>query len=163
MPNDAVNYLEEFLLAGRVTFSAQNVTIPATEPVILALADSTIKMVPAFQRVGRASDVWALNVGEVRGQYFEGSVFERDYREVHPFEAYTVHNKRASSDDDNPSPRTISVRMLMGQDATGIVDLRWQKDDGMGERWYSIDGRRLQQKPSKKGVYVKNGKKIVVK
>ena len=51
----------------------------------------------------------------------------------------------------------------MGQDATGIADLRWQKDDGMGERWYSIDGRRQQQKPIKKGVYIKNGKKIVVK
>ena len=32
-----------------------------------------------------------------------------------------------------------------------------------GETWYDLNGRRLQSKPSRKGVYIMNGKKVVVK
>jgi hypothetical protein len=31
------------------------------------------------------------------------------------------------------------------------------------EVWYTIDGRRLDRKPNAKGLYIVNGKKIVVK
>jgi hypothetical protein len=34
------------------------------------------------------------------------------------------------------------------------------KNDGA---WYTLDGRKLQQKPAKKGVYIVNGRKTVVK
>ena len=32
-----------------------------------------------------------------------------------------------------------------------------------GEAWYSLDGRRLSQKPSRAGVYINNGVKVVIK
>jgi hypothetical protein len=32
-----------------------------------------------------------------------------------------------------------------------------------GEAWYSLDGRKLSGKPAQKGVYINNGKKIVMK
>ena len=155
MPNDEVNYAEEFNLSGRVTFTAQEVTIPVTEPVTLALADSTIKMVPAFQSIGRASDVWALNVGESRDQYLEGSVFERDYREVRPFEAYTVHT------GEGPAPRFVPVMEISG--TTGIEGVRGLMSDDRGENWYDLNGRRLQSKPSQKGVYLHDGRKVVIR
>jgi hypothetical protein len=155
MPNDSENYAEAFNLAGRVTFVAQEVTIPVTEPVTLALADSTIKMVPVFQSVVRSSDVWAINVGETRGQYFEGSVFERDYREVRPFEAYTVHTS------DGSAPRFVPIREIGG--ATGIEDVRGLMYDGRGDSWYDLNGRRLQQKPTQKGVYMNNGRKVIIR
>ena len=31
------------------------------------------------------------------------------------------------------------------------------------EDWYSLDGRKLGKKPTKAGIYIKNGKKVVVK
>jgi hypothetical protein len=31
------------------------------------------------------------------------------------------------------------------------------------ERWYTLDGRRLPSPPVRKGIYIKNGEKIVVK
>ena len=153
MPNDVVNYPEEFNLSGKVTFSAVNVTVPVTSPVTLALADNTIMMVPAFQRVGRSSEVWALNVGEARSQYFEGSTFERDYREVRPFEAYTVHR------GNGPAPRFVPVMEFGG--TTGIEDLTPSFSKGEGT-WYDLNGRRLQQKPTRKGVYILNGSKRVI-
>jgi hypothetical protein len=30
-------------------------------------------------------------------------------------------------------------------------------------QWYTVDGRKLQGKPTKKGMYILNGKKVVVK
>lgn len=50
-------------------------------------------------------------------------------------------------------------------DATGIVSMeegRGIKEDGTGE-WYSLDGRQLNAQPTRKGIYVKDGKKVVIK
>ena len=154
MPNSE-EYTADYNLNGRVTFSAQNVDVPATVTHTLALADSSIVMVPAMQRKERSSSVWALNVGEVRGQYFEGSVFERDYREVRPFEAYTVHRQ----ENGQPAPRYVPL-MDIGE-TTGIETI----DHGplTIDRWYDLEGRKLQGKPTQKGVYISNGRKVVVK
>jgi len=32
-----------------------------------------------------------------------------------------------------------------------------------GESWFSLDGRRLGGKPAKAGLYIRNGKKVVIK
>jgi hypothetical protein len=31
------------------------------------------------------------------------------------------------------------------------------------EEWYTLDGKRLDGKPSQKGLYLRNGKKVVIK
>ena len=154
MPN-STEYTDLYNLSGRVTFSSQNITVPATTPEVLALADSSIVMMPTTLRVNRSSSVWAINVGEVRGQYLEGSVFERDYREVRPFEAYTVHRS------NGPAPRFVPI-VEMDSDATGIEDVRGLMSDGRGDQWYDLKGNKLQQKPTRKGVYILNGRKVVV-
>ena len=48
---------------------------------------------------------------------------------------------------------------------TGIISLTPDpspKGEG-SEYWYSLDGRRLDTKPTKKGVYINNGRRIVIK
>ncbi len=45
--------------------------------------------------------------------------------------------------------------------ATGIESLTPALSEGEGA-WYTIDGKKLQQKPTKKGIYIVNGKKMVV-
>lgn len=54
----------------------------------------------------------------------------------------------------------------IGDDGTtGIIELKdgrkegWKSDDA----WYTLDGRRLQGQPTAKGVYVVNGKKVIIK
>jgi surface protein len=157
MPNNSEAYYAEYNLSGKVTFTAQDVTVPVTASVTLARADSTIKMVPAFQSIGRSSDVWAINVGETRGQYYEGSVFERDYREVRPFEAYTIHRS------DTPAPRFVPVNTLMGG-TTGIEDVIELMSDDRGEgTWHDLQGRKVANGKLPRGVYIRNGKKTVVR
>ena len=154
MPNSE-EYTSDCNLNGRVTFSAQNIDVPATTTKVLALADSSIVMVPAMQRQSRSSSVWALNVGEVRGQYFEGSVFERDYRTVRPFEAYTIHRQ----ENGQPAPRYVPIQEIAG--TTGIETIN--REPLTLNQWYDMQGRKLEGKPARKGVYISNGKKVVVK
>ena len=154
MPNDEKNYAKEYILKGLVTFSAQNAVVPKTEPTALALADSSVVMMPALQSVGKSSTVWALNVGMERSQYFEGSTFERDYREVRPFEAYTVHRS------DSPAPRFLPINDLMNS-ATGIETI--SNVIMTHDNYYHIDGRKVDGKPTKKGLYITNGRKVVIK
>ena len=48
---------------------------------------------------------------------------------------------------------------------TGIVSMdngQWIMDNEAGA-WYTLDGRKLSQKPIAKGLYINNGKKVVVK
>lgn len=165
MPNSE-EYVKEYNLPGRVTFSSTNIMVPATEPKIQKMTKSSIEMIPTTVAVARSSEVWALNVGQTRDGYSEGSVFVRDYREVRPFEVYTVH-RPVISDDDNPSPQIVSVQQLMGGYATGIEDIEMIPQTGKSGRdssggWWTLDGRKLQGKPTKKGIYIRNGRKQVI-
>ena len=163
MPNNNEVYNADYNLPGKVMFTAQDVVVPVTAPVTLAMADNSVLMVPAFQSVGRSSDVWALNVGEVRGQYLEGSAFERDYREIRPFEAYTVHRS------NTPAPRFVPIKDMTNGDVTGIEDVRGMMSDDRGEgAWYDLNGRKIVNGKSvngklPRGVYIQNGKKVVIK
>ena len=153
MPNSE-EYRPETNLAGQVTFSALNATVPVTEATPVEYG--SIALVPTFQ-TNSHTGVYALNVGEERDGHPEGSVFERNYRAVRPFEAYTEHR-----DNQNPAPQFIMIGGDMGNGTTGIeelVDKRMNTNDS----WYTIDGRRLQGAPAGKGLYIRNGKKVIVR
>lgn len=47
-------------------------------------------------------------------------------------------------------------------DPTGIEDIHVQRTIA-GDAWYTLDGRRLNGQPSTKGLYIHNGKKMIVK
>ncbi len=154
MPNNSV-YPSVYNQNGTITFSSSNVTVPVTSAQNVSGAGVTLRA--AFQSVPQGSGVYALNVGEARGSYPEGSVFEQNYREIRPFQAFTNHNSGA---------RFISVESLGGSgddDTTGIEDLTIVDPELREGSWYSLDGRRLEGRPTKKGVYIKNGKKLVIK
>ena len=46
------------------------------------------------------------------------------------------------------------------EDTTSIDEVRWQMADG---EWYDLQGRRLDSKPTQKGIYIHNGRKVVKK
>ena len=49
--------------------------------------------------------------------------------------------------------------------ATGIEMVKNPQSvvNGQAGKWYTLDGRLLEGQPTKKGMYIHNGKKIVVK
>ena len=53
---------------------------------------------------------------------------------------------------------------IVGPETTGIKTIGSDENAGNGTGWwYSIDGRRLTAAPSAPGIYINNGKKIVIK
>ncbi len=76
-------------------------------------------------------------------------------------EAYT--NARALTRGEE-MPQSIIVRLLdaNGQ-TTSIGSLDMKTGEMEFDGWYSLDGSRLEGKPTKKGLYINNGKKVIIK
>ena len=151
MPN-STEYPEEYKLAGKVTFSAENASVPESNLVIDESSD--IFFAPTFERMEAQQYIYAINVGEERGGHPEGSVFEQNYREVRPFEAYTKHLTGPS--------RFITLDDLDEGFATSIEELKNGKIEELkSKQWYDLNGRRV-LRPSK-GVFIRNGKQVIFK
>ena len=63
-------------------------------------------------------------------------------------------------------PETIKVRLISANgDVNAIGTISTKTGEGTIDNgaWYSLDGRRIEGKPSTKGIYVNNGKKVVIK
>ena len=73
-----------------------------------------------------------------------------------------VYMENPNYDAPSPSPAPANLRIAWGN-VTGIEDGRWKMDDGRSDRWYTLDGRCLIGKPTAKGLYIVNGKKVVIK
>ena len=52
---------------------------------------------------------------------------------------------------------------MVFDDATGITTTNYTNFTNSDDAWYSLDGRRLQGKPAKSGIYVNNGRKVAIK
>ena len=73
-------------------------------------------------------------------------------------------NKAYLKVNGNGNPQSIQFRHSIdgGAETTGINESLVNSEE-VNSVWYDLNGRRLQGKPSQKGVYIKNGKKIVIK
>ena len=72
---------------------------------------------------------------------------------------------RAAAATDN-LPQSITVRLVSRSGETtaiGEIDTKTGKMTFDSEAWYTLDGVRLSGKPSRKGIYINNGRKIVIK
>ena len=71
---------------------------------------------------------------------------------------------RAAATDD--LPQSITVRLVSSSGETtaiGTLDTKTGEVSFDSEAWYTLDGVRLSGKPSTKGIYINNGRKIVIK
>lgn len=170
MPNADV-YADDYNLNGNITFSAENVNVAVSDPI--QKTKGSVSFIPAYQRMDASSDVFALNVNQEYKGYPAGSLFVNNFREVRPFEAYSLHPSTAV----NAPAIAYTVSSLIGGnsgDTTGIIDVMLKKNDGSDGntlvKVYSLSGALIKQakaddvtKGLPKGVYIANGKKFVVK
>ncbi|MBR4728987.1 MAG: BspA family leucine-rich repeat surface protein, partial [Prevotella sp.] len=159
MPNNPTVYYAQYNLNGRVTFEAENTTVPATPNMRdMVVTRGNITMAPIFVQIQRDEMIYAVNVGQPYDRYPEGSVFVRKYRNVLPFEALTIHEAI-----NGARPACIRIAAQPDYDVTGIVSVEngeWGMENG---EWFGLDGRKLSGEPKTKGVYIQNGKKRIVK
>ena len=71
---------------------------------------------------------------------------------------------RSAAATEEELPQRITVKLVSASGETtsiGEIDMETGEFDFSG--WYTLDGVKLNGKPTKKGIYINNGKKIVIK
>ena len=121
--------------------------IPCAEP------DMAITVAPEFQGTLNGTTIAASTEGQTN-YAFNGKafVFVKNAIEVGPNKAWLSVNT------GEPSARIT----LVFDDATGVNEVIGVKEVNDGS-WYDLNGRKLNGIPTKKGVYIMNGKKVVIK
>ena len=72
--------------------------------------------------------------------------------------------RSAAATDDLPQSITVRLVSRSGETtAIGEIDTKTGKMTFDSEAWYTLDGVRLSGKPSNKGIYINNGKKVAIK
>ena len=84
---------------------------------------------------------------------------------VKPMRCYLIYgNASAGTRAADDLPQSITVRFLSSTgDTTGIGTLDTESGEIDFGGWYTLSGRKLDTKPTQKGLYIHNGKKIVIK
>ena len=95
---------------------------------------------------------------------------------IRPMRAYLLWNDmpnaanaraltRGTAATEEELPQSVTVRLVGSNGETtgiGTLDTKTGEMTFDSEAWYTLDGVRLSGKPSKKGLYINNGKKIVI-
>lgn len=110
MPNNN-RYFDDYRLNGWVTFSGENVNVPAEVAKPEAVSGPDFSLQPTYEPVEQSNSIYSLNVRE-GGGYNVGSIFVRGGGYVRAFEAYAVvggRSTRSLIDLDCTSKNTRSV------------------------------------------------------
>lgn len=162
--------------------------IPAKTPVIISNSGTealacTFEEAATSAREGDFVQMFYNDLGEVDlAEAFKGTATDISaYEPTNGATLYGLNGEAFVKIDGTPNidahrcwleiPATASARtrtltiVFDGSDTTGIRDVRevnavrGAKDD----TWYSLDGRKLDGKPKAKGLYIVNGKKMIIK
>ena len=162
MPNNK-EYATRYNLKGNVTFSAEQTQVLASTDVQYA-QNGRKTLIPNFVRKAKSSQVYAINKDAVWENFYKGSVFVNDWREVGPFEAYIVTNTSMAPPYfaiDEMGGNTTTIDNLMLGDSIQCNALVKVYNMAGYLVTQGKHGEVMKQLPS--GVYIVNGKKVVVK
>ena len=140
----------------------------ATAPTSLTFTDVTI---PASESALTVSQTNGTTEGALVGAYAETSVptgsyiiqsnkmyyVNSDNVKIRPFRAYMTYTEGGVA-------AARAIRFNVDGETTGIITVNADGTATLTEgACYTLDGRRLSQKPTTSGVYIVNGKKMVIK
>lgn len=156
-----------------VVFEDAPAKIPAGTPFIVKWASGSNITNPSFANVNisNASTIVEFYGGSFVGNYSPVTLAKNDYTKLYlgaanklywPASDVTLNSFRAYFD----LPTAVSapeITVDFGDEVvTGISNVKSAKTEG-NDSWYTVDGRKLDKQPTTKGVYVNNGRKVVVK
>ena len=166
---DAVLYTISSVSDDQAVLSSAITTAPSNTPLLIfnnSDQAKTFLLIPADAEPNLALTVY----GGFKGTLVDATINASDANTtnyalngkqfVWVKNAIAIGANKAWLSISNSNARTINLVFDDGN-ATGIEAI----DNGQLtiDNWYDLNGRRLQGKPTKKGVYIQNGKKVVVK
>ena len=171
--NDLIVQLSEFSINGRMDnpiFSS--VTIDSSNPVIVSSSDEKVSFTGAYKPVNitATGDNTKLFLDTSNNLYWPSNVMI-----IGAQQAYFQLNGITAGEPSNVSSvyrfvmnlgdETITGTLYNNGIATSLMEkgIVNSEESATATSWYSIDGQKLSGKPTKRGVYIQNGKKVVVK
>ena len=127
--------------------------------------DERLWFIGTYKRMSFPEDKSILFLGEGNKLYYPqhdlSDPENPKYPSIGAFRAYFELGNGLSAADLSAG----NVKMFFGEgdDTDGLTPNPSPKREGSAGAWYTIDGRRLNGKPAHKGVYVVNGRKVVIK
>jgi len=163
-------------------FTAAPATIPAGTPFIIKWDNTGVNLVnPVFSGVSISStpaqevESTDENVQFV-GQYSPFAITDDNIKEIlfvgtgnkigYSASTRTLKSFRAHfwvKPNDGAGARSINIDFGDGETTSLNEELRVKNEEFATAQWYTLDGRRLSGKPTEKGVYINNGKKVMIK
>ena len=132
------------------------VTITSTTPTSVVSHDNKLKFVGQYNPYS----ITDANIDEVILLTSNNKLgYSNNPRTLNCFRAHFFAPKDG---DMSRSVKQYSIEFGNGQGTTGITEMR-SETEITRNGWYTLDGRCLQDKPSAKGVYIMNGKKVIIK
>jgi len=136
------------------------VSLSATPSVNFIACNGTKKVSELLPSGVNFADVYFFGLS---GNSFKRVLLGSD--DVHP--AGTCFLFIAKDDFNNPPSSAPAGARGIGIETDGTTSLigngQLTTDHAASAQWYSLDGRRLDKAPKTKGVYIRNGKKLVIK
>lgn len=89
-----------------------------------------------------------------------------DFAAARTLAGETVGAPSATTDEPVELPETIRVRLVDSNgdvEGIGVISTKTGTVSFDPAAWYTTDGVRLGAKPNEKGVYINNGRKVVIK
>ena len=142
--------------------SGENITDPM-------FSDVTIKNTVTTNEKGVVRFVGTFSPFEIKGENKEMLYMGADNKLYYPNGSMVIGSCRAYfmllngvQADDIINVQSASSKIVVNYEdveTTGIEETRIEKTDNA---WYTIDGYKVEGKPSKKGLYIHNGRKIMI-
>ena len=152
-------------------------TIPAGTPFIIKWKQAAILENPAFNGVtiDKTAPEVAFNGGWFEGTYRPVNWAVEDQNILFLGDANTLYYPKAGAhlnafrayflleDDSNFGAREIVVNF--GEETTGVVSMHNSECLMLNkaDAWYTVNGVKLDGKPTAKGMYIHGGRKVVIK
>ena len=147
----------------------EGVEISETAPVAVEFAN--ISGLDACQFVGQYSP---FSIGDTSNGTFDGDLneiimlgsgsrlgYSQNARTLNCFRAHFLVPTNGPA--GSRAARAFVLDFGDGDNATGIISITADKSAAGGDGWYDLNGRRINGQPTAKGVYIQNGKKVVIK
>ena len=136
--------------------------IAAGQAVILKSTTGIITLTPAATTSSDFSDNELKGGTEVTSGYDAYTLSRGDGNGAVGFYKYSGSLDGSKAHLEIPTSAGSRSFIGFGDDNTTGIELPALAEDEAAE-WYSLDGQRLSGKPARKGIYVKNGQKIIIK
>ena len=161
---DALNdWIEEHGTEGYLNFGSRIIVAPTEEDFagVDAGGNSTFKPAYAKKEVSSADkgNIWFLMGNYTKWAYIKES--SPNKWNIVPFEGFIDQSTTTAQD---PQAAIFVMEELDGT-TTAIKGVEIEETNSLqkAEGWYNLNGMKLMNAPTQKGVYIQNGKKVIIK